>query len=270
MPTHQQGGPTLIVLFFGDIVGEEANAYLAERLPELRDRYRADLVIANAENCAPNGLGMSAKQVELLFASGVDVVTGGNHSWDSPESIGLLDHPRVVRPFNVGTTVPGRGALHLTVAGEEVTVVNLADACAMRSVAAVTGLFEPAYHGGWVKADKRGTVIVDYHGDHVLEKKIFARAVDGEAAAVFGTHTHEPTLPLYILPGGTAFVTDVGMVGPTGGVQGFAYDTFVVGLKTLGNPMALTLPFPLPGPITIGGVVCELVNGRAVSLERIA
>jgi metallophosphoesterase (TIGR00282 family) len=260
----------LIVLFFGDIVGAEANAHLADRLPSLRAERRADLVIANAENCADNGLGMSVKQVETLFASGVDVVTGGNHSWDSAESVSLLDRPRVVRPLNVDPTVPGHGFVHLTVAGTEVTVINLADACAMRSVAAVQGKFAPAYHGGWLRADRRGTVIVDYHGDHVIEKKIFARTVDGEAAAVLGTHTHEPTLPLHILPGGTGFVTDVGMVGPTGGVQGFGYDSFVTGLKTVGDPMALPLPAPVPGPITLGGVELEIENGRTRRLERLS
>lgn len=259
----------MIVLFFGDIVGEEATEFLAERLPELRARHRADLVIANAENSAPNGLGMAAKQTELLLGSGVDVITGGNHSWDSEESVGVLEHPAVIRPYNVGASVPGRGVVQLAVSDDAVTVLNLADACAMRSVRAVAGTWRPAYEG-WVQAPKRGTVIVDYHGDHVLEKQIFARAVDGEAAAVLGTHTHEPTLPLHILPGGTAFVTDVGMVGPTGGVQGFVYHSFVTGLRTVGNPFAPGVPPPLLGPITIGGVVLEMTDGRTTRLERLS
>lgn len=259
----------MIVLFFGDVVGEEASAFLAERLPAMRAEQGADLVVANLENCAPNGLGMTRKQVDLLLAGGVDVITGGNHSWDSPESVELLDHPAVVRPFNVAPDIAGRGAVTVTAAGTEVTVVNLADACAMRSVTAVAGKFRPAYQG-WLEAPKRGTVIVDYHGDHVIEKQIFARAVDGEAAAVLGTHTHEPTLPLHLLPGGTALVTDVGMTGPTGGVQGFAYDSFVAGLKTAGDPFALPLPEPLRGPIVVGGVVLQIESGKTVRLERLS
>jgi metallophosphoesterase (TIGR00282 family) len=258
----------VIVLFFGDIVGEEATVHLAERLPDLRTRHRADLVVANAENSAPNGLGMAGKQAELLFGSGVDVITGGNHSWDSEESVGLLEHPSVLRPYNVGAQVPGRGVVHVDVGGSTVTVLNLADRCAMRSVTAVADTWYPAYQG-WVEAPRRGPVIVDYHGDHVLEKQIFARTVDGEAAAVLGTHTHEPTLPLHILPGGTALVTDVGMVGPTGGVQGFAYHSFVTGLRSAGNPFAPGVPGPLLGPITIGGVVLEITAGRTVRLERL-
>lgn len=260
----------MIVLFFGDVVGEEATGYVAERLPALRAEYGAHLVVANAENCAPDGLGMNHKQVEQLLAAGVDVITGGNHSWDNPESVALLEHPRVVRPFNVGSRVPGRGALHVNVEGETVTVLNLADACAMRHVPATSGHFEQAYHGGWLKADRRGTVIVDYHGDHVIEKHIFARAVDGEAAAVLGTHTHEPTLPLHVLPGGTALVTDVGMCGPVNGVQGFGYDSFVRGLKADGNPMTLPLPHPVSDQIVLGAVVLEIHDGRTVHLARVS
>jgi calcineurin-like phosphoesterase len=181
----------------------------------------------------------------------------------------LLDIPHVVRPQNMGEGVPGRGFLHTTVAGTEVTVLNLGDPCAMRSAVGVADRFYPAYQG-WLEADRRGTVIVDYHGDHVIEKHIFARTVDGQAAAVLGTHTHEPTLPTYILPGGTGLVTDVGMTGPAGGVQGFHFDSFVEGLRTAGNPFALPLPVPVRGPIVLGGVVLEIEDGRTRRLERLS
>jgi hypothetical protein len=159
----------VIVLFFGDIVGQEATEYLGKRLGSLSDEHRVDLVIANAENCAPDGLGMTGWQADALLAGGVDVITGGNHSWDSPDSVRALDNPRVLRPFNLAPGVPGRGSLTLDVAGEPVTVLNLADACAMKTVRATAGRFRPAFEG-WTDADRQGTVIVDYHGDHVLEK----------------------------------------------------------------------------------------------------
>lgn len=259
----------MIVLFIGDIVGAEATDYLIRRLWKIRAQYHADLVIANAENCAPNGLGMTVSQVESLLEQGVDVITGGNHSWDSPESVLALANPRVLRPFNVAEDVPGRGVLTIDVDGAPVTVLNLADACAMKSVKATKGKLWPAY-AGWMEADRSDTVIIDYHGDHVLEKQIFARAVDGEAAAVLGTHTHEATLPLHVLPGGTALVTDVGMTGPSGGVQGFDYDIFVAGLKSSGNPFELGIPQPVSGPITLGGVLLEIESGKTLRLERIS
>lgn len=259
----------MIVLFFGDIVGDEATRYLGRRMPQLREYHRADLVIANAENCAPNGLGMTVQQVAWLRNQGVDVITGGNHSWDSDDSVAALANPRVVRPANVGPDIPGRGTVTVPTDEGPVTVINLADECAMRSVQAIEGTFSPAY-GAWLAAPKQGTVIVDYHGDHVLEKQIFARAVDGEAAAVLGTHTHEATLPLHVLPGGTALVTDVGMTGPMGGVQGFGYDLFVAGLARTGNPFALGLPRPVAGPITVGGVLLEIDGGKTLRLERMS
>jgi metallophosphoesterase (TIGR00282 family) len=258
----------VIVLFFGDIVGPEATAYVAERVPDLRRDYAVDLVIANAENCAPSGLGMTRALVDLLFASGVDVITGGNHSWEGPDADDVLAHPRVLRPLNVADGAPGRGLLALTVAGKPVTVLNLADARALESAAAVAGNVLPPYPC-WLAAERQGTLIVDFHGDHVIEKQIFARAVDGEAAAVIGTHSHEPTLPLYILPGGTALVTDVGMTGPLGGVQGFAHANFVTGLKRKGNYFAPPLPGPVAGPISVGAVVLEIEGTRTCRIDRL-
>lgn len=256
------------MLFVGDIVGAAATTLVAECLPELRREHRLDLVVANAENCAPSGLGMTVELIELLFESGVDVITGGNHSWDSPESESALSHPRVLRPHNLLGGVPGRGLLSLEVSSQTVTVLNLADACALRSTKAVSGKVLPTYPC-WLAADCKGTIIIDYHGDHVTEKQIFAYAVDGEVAAVLGTHTHEPTLPLHILPGGTALVTDVGMTGPLGGVQGFAHGNFVAGLKQKGNPFALPLPTPTEGPIVLGAVLLEIEGGKTRQIERL-
>lgn len=256
------------VLFIGDVVGDPAARFVAGRLPELRARHGVDLVVANAENCAANGLGMGREQVECLLAGGVDVITGGNHSWDSTESVDLLEFPQVIRPANVDTDVPGRGTIHVPVGDETVTVVNLADACAMHSVKATAGKVGPAYET-WASADRRGATIVDYHGDHVLEKQIFAHAVDGEAAAVLGTHTHEATERLWLLPKGTAFVTEVGMTGPEGGVQGFAPRNLVTGLRTAGNPFAAPLPAVLDGPVVLGAVLLEIAGGVTVDIRRI-
>jgi metallophosphoesterase (TIGR00282 family) len=256
------------LLFIGDIVGAPATRYVADRLLGLRSRYDVDLVVANAENCATNGLGMGREQVECLLANGVDVITGGNHSWDSEESVELLDCPQVVRPANVGTEVPGKGVIHVPVGDETVTVINLADACAMHSVKATAGTVDPAY-AAWSSADRRGYTLVDYHGDHVLEKQIFAHAVDGEATAVLGTHTHEATERLWLLPGGTAFVTEVGMTGPEGGVQGFAPPHLVTGLRTEGNPFAGPMPPVADGPVVLGAVLLEITGGVTSGIRRI-
>lgn len=261
-------GAELRVLLVGDVVGAPATDWLVREAPRLRRAHRADLVVVNAENCAPNGLGMTVRQVERLLDSGVDVITGGNHSWDSDDSVAALDNPRVIRPFNVVDGVPGRGFLHLDVAGEVVTVLNVADECALRKVTAVDGRALSVYEA-WLSADRRGTVLVDFHGDHVIEKQIFAFAVDGEAAAVLGTHTHEPTIPLHILPNGTALVTDVGMTGPLGGIQGFAPRNLVGNLKERGHPFAGPMPEPIEGPISLGAVLLDIVDGRTKHIERL-
>ncbi|MGP3953405.1 YmdB family metallophosphoesterase [Streptomyces sp. 7N604] len=258
----------MIVIFIGDIVGAEAARYLADRVPQLRAGHGAHAVIANAENCAPNGLGMARAQIDMLLQAGVDVITGGNHSWDSAESVELLDHPRVVRPMNVAEGVPGRGQILLETAAGPLNVINLADGVALRHVKALDGKVLPAYLS-WSQAGKEGTVLVDYHGDLVIEKQIFAYAADGQAAAVLGTHTHEPTLPMHLLPGGTALVCDVGMTGPLGGVQGFDPGPLVANLKQRGNAFAGPLPRPLRGAPVLGAVLLEVEDGKAVRLERL-
>lgn len=258
----------MIVLFIGDIVGPHATAYVAERVPALRRQHGVDLAVANAENCAPSGMGMTVELIDMLLDNGVDVVTGGNHSWDGPEADKALDHPRVLRPQNIGADAPGKGSLAVPVSGQTVTVLNLIDACALRSAGGVAGPARNPY-ACWLEADKSETVLVDFHGEHVIDKQIFARAVDGEAAAVLGTHTHEPTLPLHILPGGTALITDVGMTGSLGGVQGFAHANFVDGLKREGNPFARPLPGPVTGPVTLGAVILEIEDGKTRRVERL-
>lgn len=256
------------VLFVGDIVGADATRYAAARVARLRREHAVGLVIANAENCAPSGLGMTCELVDLLLQSGVDVITGGNHSWDGPEAEDTLAHPRVLRPHNLRDGVPGKGLLHVAVGDQTFTVLNLADPAALRSIPIVS---ERVYHHytGWLSAERRGTIIVDFHGDNVIEKQIFAHAVDGEAAAVLGTHSHEPTLPLHLLPGGTALVTDVGMTGPIGGVQGFAHGLFVDALRQTGDHFGLGIPAVIDGPIVLGAILLTIEGGKTVRISRL-
>jgi metallophosphoesterase (TIGR00282 family) len=256
------------ILFFGDVVGHEATRVLVERIAELHVEHSPDVVVVNAENCAPDGLGMGAKEIDMLLTGGVDVISGGNHSWDDPESIELLGHPRVIRPANVAPGVPGRGSVTVHTAGGWVTVLNLVDPRAMHSVRATEGKVGQPFDS-WSEADRVGTVIVDFHGDHVFDKQVFAHAVDGQAAAVLGTHSHEATSRLHRLPGGTALVTDVGMTGPLGGVQGFDPGRLVDGLVRFGNPFAPPLPVPVVGPIEVNGILLSTVDGCATQVRRV-
>lgn len=256
------------ILFFGDVVGARATTCIAEHLPLIRAELDIDLVIINAENCAPSGLGMAREQVDQLFQAGTDLITGGNHSWDTQESVELLELEHVIRPNNLDPDVPGRGVARLTVGTQPITVINLADFCAMKSVKSTKGKFHPAYES-WEKSEKEGIVIVDYHGDHVLEKQIFAHAIDGEAVAVIGTHTHEQTSGLHILPKGTAFVTDAGMIGPWGGVQGFDPACLVMGLKNTGSPFSGLMPAVAEGPVIGDAIFLEISGRRTESVSRV-
>ena len=250
------------ILFIGDIVGQPAVHYAADRIRELRARYAVDLVVVNAENAAfdpAGGYGTDQATVDTLLAAGADVLTGGNHTWDRPDAATVLAHPRVLRPANVPADWPGHGSVTVDIAGETVTVVNLAHTDA---IAGATPLW-PA----WRATERRGTVIVDLHAMEPLTKRGFALAVDGQAAAVVGTHTHEPSLALDILPGGTAYVTDVGFTGPSGGAGGLAASVItseIRGDRDPGAPIALA-----DGPFVLAAVLMTTEGGRATAIERL-
>ena len=254
-------------LFIGDVVGTAAVAYVAERLPRLRADLALDAVIANAENCGPTGVGMAVDQVERLLASGVDVVTAGNHAFDGPEVASVLALSRVLRPLNLAPGVLGRGCLTIEVGGEPLTVLVLADRDAL-ALAPTVAAFGRRPWDTWQAAERAGTVIVDYHAQSDMEKQAFAHAVDGSAAAVIGTHTHEPTLPLYLLPGGTALVTDVGMTGPTGGIEGFDAARYVEIVRGT-PPVAAPAVAVASGPVVLGAVVLDIAGGRTTAIARV-
>jgi 2',3'-cyclic-nucleotide 2'-phosphodiesterase len=267
------------VLFIGDIVGPQATVALAERLPTLRARHDVDLVIANAENCAitgplpTDGFGMTAALVDRLIDAGVDVITGGNHSWDGPEAESALAHDSVIRPLNVGEGPPGRGRVTVDVRGEPVTVVNLISPTAkLREVRYLRDSLMPQAsrpYEAWSALEATGTTIVDFHGDSVWEKMSFARNVDGRAAAVLGTHTHEPTENLHVLPGGTAFVAEVGMTGQAGGV-GAGFDNAHFAAMMRGeDPESLPPLRVSEGPVTLGAVLLHLDGGLTTAIERV-
>ena len=198
--------------------------------------------------------------MDLLLGSGVDVLTSGNHGWDGPESEAVHWPPRVLRPLNAPPGLPGKSAIVPAVGGEPVTVLNLCDAVAMPGAA-------PVYRS-WLAAEGRGTVIVDFHGDSTWEKMIFATAVDGTAAAVLGTHTHEPTINLHLLPGGTGFVADVGMTAATGSPGGFPLTHFAT--KYRGDDWRGLPPYELAtGPVALGAVWLRIEAGTTREIRRV-
>lgn len=257
------------VLFVGDVVGQAAGAWLAERLPRLRDEHRADLVIVNAENMAfdpdradgRGNFGMTLAGVESLFSAGADVITSGNHAWDtSPdETAAVHRHPRVLRPLNMPDTYPGKGAVTVVLRGQEITVVNLA------TPDAIADATPPS--AAWAELEPTGTIIVDLHAESMIQKHVIAHGLDGSVAAVLGTHTHEPSLHTTILPGGTGFVPEVGMTGPLGGGQGIPGEVYRRLWKGEGWHIS---PYLAPGPMTLGAVLLEIEDGRTRAIIRLS
>ena len=208
----------MILLAIGDVMGAAGRDALARALPGLIRRHGVDFVVANGENVA-HGAGITPLTAEALFAAGVDVITGGNHTWDRGEADELLrTNPRVLRPANYPPSASGRGSgVFTTRSGIKVGVLNLQGR-----------VFMPETNEPFHEADRsleelrRETpiIIVDFHAEATSEKAALAWHLAGRASVVYGTHTHVATADARILPGGTAFMSDIGLTGAFDSVIG--------------------------------------------------
>ena len=201
-------------------MGRTGREAVVAQMPDLRRKLDLDLVVVNGENAA-HGFGISETIAKELFAAGVDCITTGNHVWDKKDIIPYIEQePRLLRPINYPDGTPGKGAVILQARdGRRVLVVNL-----------MCRLFMDALGDPWAALDKVlkqnpmgracHAVIVDVHGEANSEKMAFGHFCDGRASLVIGTHTHVPTADGRVLPGGTAFISDVGMTGSRTSVLG--------------------------------------------------
>jgi metallophosphoesterase (TIGR00282 family) len=213
----------LIIAFIGDVVGQSGRRMVAQVVPRLRRDHGADIVIANAENSA-GGFGFNPAGIAEMEAAGVDFFTTGNHVWDKREGIPLLDsHSNIVRPANY-PEAPGRGVQHVPGTDGRVAVINLQGRvflppldCPFRTVDRL--LAE-------LPAETR-VVLVDMHAEATSEKIAMGYYLDGRVSIVVGTHTHVPTRDARIFPGGTAYVTDVGMTGSYDSILGVRKDDVI-------------------------------------------
>ncbi|HWZ99559.1 MAG TPA: TIGR00282 family metallophosphoesterase [Candidatus Dormibacteraeota bacterium] len=206
------------VLFIGDIVGAPGREIVRERLADLVSNQRIDLVIANGENSAA-GFGITPRTAEELFGYGVEVLSGGNHSWDKREILEFMPHePRLLRPANFPEGSPGSGVyVGMARNGVKYAVINVQGR-----------VFLASSDDPFRKTDELlsklpadvSFVLIDMHAETTSEKIAFGWYVDGRVTAVVGTHTHVATADERVLPGGTAYITDVGMTGPHDGVIG--------------------------------------------------
>jgi metallophosphoesterase (TIGR00282 family) len=250
----------LRVLMIGDVVGRPGRRAVRQFLPGLRRDYSLDLVIANGENTA-GGIGITPDTAKELCDCGVDVITTGNHVWAKKEIIPHLDGELpILRPLNFPPTAPGRGFLKI----KGVLVVNLIGRvfigqydCPFR---AIDCLLSESQIGPKV-------IIVDFHAEATSEKVAMGRYLDGRVSAMLGTHTHVATADPCILPKGTAYVTDVGMVGPTDSVIGVDTESAIRSFLT-GMPHRF---FVSEGAVTFDSVIVEVdeATGRATSIKGV-
>jgi metallophosphoesterase (TIGR00282 family) len=251
------------LIFIGDVVAEPGLQFLEQKIPELQAVHRPDFMICNAENLAPNA-GMTAATLERLFALGVDCVTGGNHSWDGAEGRTVHTDPRVLRPLNRGKNWAGRGALILEKNGLRLGVINIASRTAIPDVDTPFLAIEQQLEAWQGLTD---AVLLDFHGESVFEKLSLAFCFDGQISAFLGTHTHVQTNDLRILPNGTAYVSDVGMTGAGGGIQGYAPEGFVTRFRTQGFEKPVKQA--ATGEIEFGAVLLELQDSRVSTILRL-
>jgi metallophosphoesterase (TIGR00282 family) len=215
------------VLFIGDVVGGPGRRGLRDAMPALREQHAPDLVIVNGENSA-GGMGITEKTAGEIFRAGAGVITTGNHVYRHREAYAFLDEDkRVVRPANYPHANPGRG--HTIVDGARVAVINLSGAVGLTVARSpfheVDAILER------IKADF-DLAIVDFHAEVTSEKVAMGWHLDGQVAAVFGTHTHVPTADGRVLPKGTAFISDVGMTGARTSVLGVKPEQALASLIT--------------------------------------
>lgn len=209
------------ILMFGDVVGKIGRRALVEIVPKWRKKYEPDFVIANSENIA-HGKGVTEKTLREIRDAGVDFFTNGNHAFKNKAGIQIFDSPEfrdaIVRPANYQTKVPGKGAKLIEVGTKKILIVNLNGQVGFRE----------NFNSPFLEIDKiihkhasdKPMTIIDFHAETTSEKIAFGLYVDGRVSAVLGTHTHVPTADAKVLPKGTGYISDIGMVGETNSVLG--------------------------------------------------
>jgi metallophosphoesterase (TIGR00282 family) len=254
------------ILFIGDIVGRSGRAILLERMPKLVAEWKLDLVIVNGENAA-GGFGITESIYNDMIDAGADAVTLGNHAWDQREALVFIERaPRLVRPLNYPSGTPGRGAAMIDIRnGARVLVMNVMGRIFMDALDDPFAAVDRELAACPLKSGA-DAIVIDMHCEATSEKQAMGYLADGRASLVVGTHTHVPTADHRILPGGTAFLSDVGMTGDYESVIGMAKD------EPLGRFLR-RIPQgkfePANGPATLCGVAVETDDASGLA-QRVA
>jgi len=257
------------ILFLGDVMGRAGRTAITERLPKLREAWKLDFVVVNAENSS-NGMGVTAAHARLLLGAGADVLTLGDHAFDQKDMMQFCEsEPRIIRPLNFSKAAPGKGArVFEATRGRKVLVAQVLGQVFMKRAfddpfSAVDTVMRSHPMGGAVNAS-----LIDIHCEATSEKMAMGHYCDGRASIVVGTHTHVPTADTMILPGGTAFQSDAGMCGDYNSVIGMNKEEPLRRFIT-GMPKARFEP--AKGEATLSGLYVETDDrtGKATRVEAV-
>jgi metallophosphoesterase (TIGR00282 family) len=256
----------LRLLFLGDIIGEPGRRAVIEMLPALKSAWGIDFVVANGENVAA-GRGITPRLAIDLLRCGVAVITTGDHVWDQKEVVSFIEtEPRLLRPINYPEGTPGGGSIILDTAKGKVGVINVQGRTFM--LPALENPFRCVLAEVEQIRAQTPIIFVDVHAETTSEKIALGRFLDGKVSAVAGTHTHVQTADDQIFPGGTAFICDAGMCGPTESVLGREIQPIVQRFYS-----SMPINFPVAkGEVKLHGLMVDIdeESGRALSVQRIA
>jgi metallophosphoesterase (TIGR00282 family) len=253
------------IIFFGDIVGKPGREAIQKILPQWQKKYQPDLVIANGENLA-HGRGITEKGLKEILAAGVDLVTSGDHIWDQKGIANLLENKEIplIRPANFPPNVPGQGYQLIELRTKKILVINLIGRVFMHEQ--YDDPFRTADQILAEEAEKADAIIVDWHAEATSEKVCLGWYLDGRVSAILGTHTHVPTADARILPQGTAYISDTGMVGVRDSSLGADKKN---ALKRFLTQMPLKLEVA-EGPVEVNAVLVEIgKQGRAKKIKKL-
>lgn len=253
------------ILCIGDVVGENGCRYLRKILPNLKRVNAVDVCIANGENSA-KGNGITPYSADFLLSSGVDAITSGNHVFRRPEIYDYFsDNKPLIRPANYRDTAPGKGYVILDKGFVQIAVINVLGTVYMENLYNPFDTVDELLQNEEISSCK--IKLLDFHAEATSEKRAMGYYVDGRITAIFGTHTHVPTADACLLPKGTAYITDLGMTGPTESVLGVEINKVIEKFRT-------NMPVRFGNPDTeckLEGIILDVdqKTGLAVSIEQI-
>jgi metallophosphoesterase (TIGR00282 family) len=255
------------ILFFGDLVGLPGRIMLQKHLPHIKNQLNPDFILVNGENSASDGRGITPKIMHFFKHVGVHLVTSGNHIFAKKDIYGYLrDHQDLVRPLNFPGGCPGTGVTTITNNGKTLGIINVQGRVFMRELLSCP--FRATESALTFLKGKTNAIFVDMHAETSSEKMGLGHYFDGKVSVVVGTHTHVQTADERILPGGTAFITDVGMAGALNSMIGMKKETVITNMLT---QMPSKFEVDLIGPFQLCAVMIDIDDetGKATKIERL-